>query len=114
MQTRQIFAREAEQLAEYAQWERPGKGCDKVDLAGGRQRVEQLADGPPDDRFESRDPPRRKSFGHEAADPVVERRVDLDDVGHLAVPARAPPPPRLEAASRPTSTPRWTKRSRDP
>ena len=36
----------------------------------------------------SRDPPRRKSFGHEAADPVVERRVDLDDVGHLAVSLR--------------------------
>ena len=88
VQPRQIFAREAEQLAEHAQRERPGKGPDQIDLAGGRQRVEKFVDDAPDDRFERSNPSRREGLRHEPADSVVERRVDLDDVRHLAVSLR--------------------------
>jgi hypothetical protein len=84
MQLRQVPARQTKQLSEHAQRQRPGEGADHVDFARGRQRREQFVDDAPDGGLERSDPPRRETLGHEAADTIVLRWIDFDNVGHLA------------------------------
>ena len=50
--------------------------------------VDQVGGDLLDARLERLDPPRREGASDEATDPVVQWRVDLDDVRHLGVPAR--------------------------
>ena len=88
VQLSQILARQSQQLAENTKRQRPGEGADQFDLAGRRQLAEEVVNDAPDDGLEGGDAPRRESLGREFPNSIVERRINLDDVGHLGVALR--------------------------
>jgi hypothetical protein len=82
----EVRAGKAEQLAEHPERQRPGERLDDVRVPSRRELVDQLGGDRLDARRELVDPPRRERARDQAADPVVQRRVELDDVRHPGAP----------------------------
>ena len=77
------FVGHAEQLADHAERQRVGEALDEVDHrlgARGLELVEQLVGDAFDRRFECGDPGRRERPRHEAAQPRVVGRIDVQHV----------------------------------
>ena len=85
MQLREVFPGQAEKFAENPQRQRPREGADQVGFPFWRKRAEEFVDDTANRRLERGNPAWRERLGGQTADPVMQRWVDLDDVGHVAV-----------------------------
>ena len=79
----EILAREAKQLTEHPERQRPRERLDDIRMTQRRQLVDQLGGDRRNPRLELCDPARCERARDEPPDPVVQRRVELDDVRHL-------------------------------
>ena len=78
-----VVPRDAEHVPDDRERERPGKAGDDVRTAVRRDRVEERRGDALDGRRHRRDAAGRERLRHEATDSRVERRVRVDDDGHV-------------------------------